>query len=153
MRSIRLALPLLLLILGPILLAYAGDVAIKYEPDSVPGIYRSGISSDDPTEFGGTNLDTIPAIPTENRPTLTVSPRASWAGATYTVTCVKGKLAGGAFQPFGRVKYAVTADSTQKINGNYVANDIDFDTAGITHCKVLVATISSGTVTLGIMRH
>lgn len=128
--------------------AYSAETEV-YAVDTTTAAYRTGLDGGDLAAIDSSGLAASATIQrATGAPTIAVSARFSAASATCLLTFVRGyEDPDGAFTEHG-VQTATATATASTVGGDYVANDVYFDTGGSPHFRVLAADPSSGTVDL-----
>lgn len=115
---------------------------------------RQAVSSADIAALDSTNL-ILTLIPTNNHPTITLSPTLSTSAATCRLTLARGMkdVNTGVFTPTSFQSTTFAASASYTIGGRYIAYSADYSTAGYQWVEVIVETISAGNVTVEVNIH
>lgn len=107
----------------------------------------NSLSSADIADVASSNYSPDQTICVNRRQNVTLSPLFSNAAATARIGIVKGFInESGEFVAKAHSSTTYAASSTFTIGGRYVSEDGAYDTAGYTHVRIVLETISAGSV-------
>jgi hypothetical protein len=122
----------------------------------------SDVNSFISTASPATAADTLASItsntvnrptPTNGKPNLSVSARFSASGANCYVTVLRGETVGNKWVVWSVSRVQITQAGDNLIDTLYAASDSLFSTLGAPEFKILVDTISSGSVQISVTRY